>query len=520
MSRQQGSAGYADIMNAPSGTGFGNKPRITGDTEMVSRLTTPPPKPPSHTLEVLKSGTAQDSRPLGDGGNANSSVIVTLEDGTEAVYKPERGENWTASFANSDINQYLKNRQFSLAEREAFAFEVDSALGLGIVPETVLREEVDETHIDVDTSGGAYHAGGGGGYDSYEARQQYKSYQEKAQENAMDDVGQEMYQLFNEAKDEHAADIGRRADEMADIWNELVDEYPNLEAEREAALGVKEHPVLPMGSKPPFERRSLDTTPIDPLEILDEAEVDVSAKMSVRERDKVKEILRKRMVEDGADQLGDVDEDAAKEHLDYDSWLEDHSDTEARLYESKIQTFTEWRKDNGYNSSYSGSGSGSGGGFNRNDQAPHPKGGSFQHFMSDADSYGDITQEGGAKLAVLDYVIGSMDRHPSNLMFDGDNPVAIDNGYSMPASNNPDDFSFRSHGVRDWISNHGTVPEGLRSTLHDLATKTDWEALADRHPNMNAKERAAFLGRAEKIKTALETPDGLRQLWKRLDNTY
>ena len=131
-------------------------------------FTTPEPSKSTPTLEALKNSTVTDSRPLG--GGANASVIVTLEDGTEAVYKPERGENWTADFFNHDISNYITNRDFSLAEREAFAFEVDQAIGLGIVPETVLHEKVDETNIDdLDTSDDGS-GGGGGGYDSYEAR--------------------------------------------------------------------------------------------------------------------------------------------------------------------------------------------------------------------------------------------------------------------------------------------------------------------------------------------------------------
>jgi hypothetical protein len=122
----------------------------------------------------------------------------------------------------------------------------------------------------------------------------------------------------------------------------------------------------------------------------------------------------------------------------------------------------------------------------------------------------------GRKLAVLDFIIGTMDRHGANRC--SKRPaIAIDNGYSMPAADNVDDFKFRSDGVGEWLSSGQDVPSDLREQLHKAVTGTDWKALADRHPGMNSAERDAFLERAENMKIALQTEEGLRELWERLD---
>lgn len=511
--RGMGNANYADIMNAPTGAGFHNRPRGVDLPEIV-----PEPKPESKVLQHLKEGIAQSSRPLG-GDGANASVIVTLEysaignewQGTEAVYKPERGENWTASFTNTDIKRYIKNRDFSLAEREAFAYEVDTLLGLGIVPETVLRTNVDETNINVNTSDDG--GGDGGGYDSQELQSMYDQYKQDRLDSgeAYDNVGEEMERLYQAAREEHAEAIGHRAEEMADIWNEVVKDFPD-ESPYGTPEGLKEHPGLPMGSKPPFERKEL-LGELDPLEVLKEANVDVTAAMNSGEKKRVEEVLRKRLQE-GYQTLGDVDEAAAQEDLDRDDWIQNHDRTEGSLLDKQFMSFTEWRRDQGYGSGGSGGGSGE----DRNPDAPHPQGGSFQHFRSNAESYGDMSAEDGARLAVLDYLIGTMDRHGQNLMFENDRPVAIDNGYSMPATSGTDDFTFRSDGVGEWMSSRDSrnVPSDLRAQLHDAVTKTDWQALVDRHPSMNRLEREAFLSRAKNMKIALQTEEGLRELWSNL----
>lgn len=501
--RGGGVAGYASIMNAPTGEGFRNRPRA--NFYLPPALVTADSK----VLTVLKNGSVTDSRPLG-GGGCNSSVIVTMDDGTEAVYKPERGENWTASFCNGEISDYITNRDFSLAEREAFAFEVDTALGLGIVPETVLRERVDETNINVNTSGDD---DDGGDYygDSDELRSQYERYKEKALQSAYDDVGGEMDQLYRDAQKDHAKEIDNRAQEILDIWNEEAKDFP--ESPYGSGSVMREHPVLPLGSKGPFERRE-DKGVLDPIEVMDEANVDVEYKLNADEEKRVREVIRKKLAE-GYQEYGDIDPDRAEEHLDRDQWIENHQDTENRLLESKIQGFETWRQENHPR----GSGGG-GSGEDRNPDAPHPQGGSFQNFRGNADSYGDMNAEDGARLAVLDYVIGTMDRHPQNLMFENDRPIAIDNGYSMPGGmDEPDSFTFRSSGVSDWLSSWGSrnVPSDLRAQLHESMQRTDWQALADRHPNMSRDEREAFLGRTRVMTIALQTEEGLRGLWKGLN---
>ena len=231
--------------------------------------------------------------------------------------------------------------------------------------------------------------------------------------------------------------------------------------------------------------------------------------MSNEEKEKVRAVIRKRL-EEGYSELGDVDEDAAHEHLDYDDWMEQHQDTEARLIDSKILTFTNWRQQHGFDSDEGG-----GGGGVRNSEAPHPNGGSLQHFRSNADSYGTLSREDGAKLAVLDYVLGTMDRHGRNIMYEDDKPIAIDNGYSMPASDTPDGFQFRSDPVRGWLRGDTNVPQSEREPLLEALNKTDWQALVDRHPSMNSLEREALLGRVENMKEALRTDDGLASLWSR-----
>jgi hypothetical protein len=406
---------------------------------------------------------------------------------------------------------------------------VDSALKLEIVPETVLREVVDETNIDINTKAkGGMNSGDGQGYDSDQAREDYRDYQENAEEdareNAYEEAGDQMADLYHEAQKEHVSDIQERAKEVQEIWDEEYEAFRDQDAHgtRSAML---EHPTLPMGSKEPFERKP-DEGKLNPIEFLDEANVDVTDSMNEAEENKVRELIRAKL-KDGYSGFDEVDEDDAEEHLDRDKFIEDHADTEARIIDSivakNVQSYTEWRHDHGYNTSGTApSGSGSGSGPDMNPDAPHPQGGSFQHYRSDARKDGYLSASGGAKLAVLDYMIGTMDRHPNNLMYDGTEPVAIDNGYSMPAvpdGDPPDAFTFRSHGARDWASS-GTIPDATRTEILDSMSKTNWQAVMDRHPNMNALERKAFLGRVEKMKTALGTPDGLKNLWSGLNNMW
>ena len=518
--RGRGNANYADIMNAPTGTGFHNRPRGVGLPELPKSTTGSLSPEKEKTIQALKEGTVTDSRPLG-GGGVNASVIVTMDDGTEAVYKPERGERWGEGFANHEITDYITNKDFSLAARESFAFEVDTALGLGIVPETVLREQVDETNISVNTSGDDDYDGGGG-YDEDYAREEYEKYKEKMidDDSIMDEVGQRFEAKFDEAKKEHVSDLESRREELKEIWDELIKDYPE-ETPYGSQSQLRQHPVLPMGSVEGFERREkkiLDE--LNPIALLDEAKVDVSATMSDEEENRVRAKM-KEYLDEGYRQLGEVDEDEAKDHLDRDDWYQEHENTEAEIrdsvYGDKVKSFTAWRKSQGYRSD--GSYGGGGGGGDRNPDAPHPQGGSFQNFRSNADSYGDMSAEDGAKLAVLDYVIGTMDRHGANLMFENDRPVAIDNGYSMPGGmDTEDDFQFRSEGVDEWYhsSKSRNVPSELRARLHEAMEKTDWNALVARHPGMSADEKEAFLGRVSNMTIALQTEEGLRELWSNM----
>ena len=530
MERTMGQANYNDILNAPSGTGFKNTPQVKGSQAqaMLTRMNQEEKDrveaerqargTGSKKITVLKEGSVESSHPLG--GGTNTTLTVEFDDGTKAIFKPEGGENWGHGFANYDIEEYIRNTDLSLAEREAMAFEIGDALFKedNPVPETVHRTSVDGVDIDDVLSGsGDDYDEGGGGYDSDYARSRYESYREKAYDDVMDAVGDEMYGLYKEAKQEHADEIGKRAEELNEIWNEEVENFAANPAGTRSAL--IEHPVLPLGSKGPFERKP-DLGVLDPLEVLDEANVDVEYPLNTEERERVTAIIRKRL-EEGYSEFGDVDEEKAGEHLDYDDWRQNHEDTEGRLLESKIKTFTEWRKSAGF---HSDEGGGGGGGGVKNPDAPHPQGGSLQLWQEDFESYGwggsgSFSEADGARMAVLDYVIGSMDRHGSNIGFVEGRPKAIDNGYSLPAADDVDNFRFRSVAVADWkAEGHSmNIPETIRNPILEQLRKTDWQALVDRHPSMNEAERTALLGRIAKVTTALETPDGLYNLWKKLD---
>lgn len=498
MEKGGGRAGYSTLMNAPMGEGFHNRPRGVG---LPERPKTPPTL---RETPALTSGSVSDVKEKFDGG-VNASYLVEMDDEnhTKAVFKPEAGERWGHGFANSDIEDYITNTDFSLAEREAMASEVSFGLGFGeLVPETHHRTEIHAEGIDFEASDED-----SGGYDSAYAREQYDEYREKAQEAAIDAVGEEMYGLYQEEQKEHVTDIENRVEEVQEIWDEEMAAFVDPDAHG-SRTAMAEHPVLPLGSKEPFERLE-DAGTIDPIEFLDEAGVDVTSRMSEKEKEKVTELIRAKLKE-GYTGFDEVDEDKAKEHLEYDDWRENHEMTEDRLYQSKIQTFTEWRKSQGYESSQGG------GGGPINSEAPHPTGGSLQRFVEDLDNYGDLTHEDATKFAVLDYVLGTMDRHGGNLMFSGDKPVAIDNGYSMPASRNgPDNFTFRSKAVAEWLSEsrHHKVPPHVSEPVVEALNATDWEAMVKRHPSMNKQEREAFLGRVEKMKEALSYPEGLSSLW-------
>lgn len=124
----------------------------------------------------LHSGKLEDSDPIH--GSINSVKKITLRDGegneVEAIFKPASGESWTGEdVSRKEIEAYkeandvgtedieamieegelggygdpdepvretITNRDFSYADREAAAYELDEALGLGVVPPTIVRE--------------------------------------------------------------------------------------------------------------------------------------------------------------------------------------------------------------------------------------------------------------------------------------------------------------------------------------------------------------------------------------------
>lgn len=507
MERMSGNASLAAIMNAPLGTGFENTPRAANFTVQEH--------PYESKASALLTGTIQNTDPLG--GGVNSSFLVTLEDGTQAVYKPEAGELWARSgFTNSDISDYITNKDFSLAARETFAHEAGNALFGGPehnpVPETVLREQVGNFGLDLSSEENE-------DPDSYDQRQMYEEYkQEQLDGSAMDRVGQAMEERYSDAQEEHAKDIQNRADEMADIWNEAIKDFPD-ETPYGTPEGLVDHPVFPMGSKAPFRRGPIQAEQLDPLAVLKEADVDVSAPMNREERANVEAVLRKRL-EEGYQELGDVDQEEARNDLDRDRWIEDHADTEGRLMDEEIQTFRAWQEAQGY---------GQGGERSdgpKNPDAPHPNGGSLQKYV-ELNTYGALNAEQGAKMAVLDYVIGTMDRHESNIGWHRSGGpgtsvqvIAIDNGYSMPGGMpGPDKFTFRSKAVNQWQKRHdsGEVPEAIRGPILARLKATEWQSLLARHPGMSQDEREAFLGRIENMKEALSYSEGLSELWNDLN---
>lgn len=523
MERNMGQAGYADILNAPTGEGFKNRPRGID-------LPAIPPAQAEGVQDTPELATGEIDHVVRKlSGTANATYRVDMGNGVQAMFKPEAGERWGQGFANSDITDYITNTQFSLAEREAMASEVSVGLGLGrLVPETHLREQLDVPGVTGSGGGSSNYSNSdesGGGYDEDYAREQYDEYVQNQRDRVGNgdydgDVGEQMEANFQEAQREHAANIEKRAEELTEIWNEEVENFPDLDPTYGSESLLNQHPALPLGSLPGFDRKAPSKEVVDPLDILKAADVDVKGKLSREERDKVRAIIRAKMAE-GASDLGDVDEDAAEKDLDRDNWYEEHQDTEMRLLDSavekNIQTFDSWRHDQGYNS---GSGGG-GGGETRNHDAPHPNGGSLQDWIKGEDYPNDeVSFEDKTKMAVLDYALGTMDRHGGNLMFDspdGNTPVAIDNGYSMPSSN---DATFRSEIVQDWMNNesqHDDLSEAQRQPLLDALNTTDWKALIDRHPNMSRGEREAFEDRLDTLRQALTRPDGLAEAWRDKD---
>lgn len=586
---------------APQATGFENVMRVIGDPPVGKPGFTNTPnlvRPVAKVkpLTPLSKETKVTEVVSTDGG-ANTSAFLTFEDGTKAVYKPERGEQWPRSslggFTNDSIDRYMTNKKLSLAEREAMAYEVDQKLGLGLVPETIHRHE-----LDLDGVEGAENLGSSGSDNpsSGHLQTQYDSYREKAQEDAYNVVGEQMQSLFHQAKKDHAQDVKNRVEEVQGIWDDLVKDYPQARASDEESFDpakqpygsetqVRNNPVLPIENAEPITGElhylnhpafvpKFPKNPVDPMEILDEAEVGMDYKLNDREQQRVTELLKNKL-EQGYLRLGSFDTQAAQEHLDYYDWMENHSDTENNLLDQQIMSFDQWKKDQGVDSGEVSK--------VKNPEAPHPKGGSLQRFADGAgDSYAldNFSQEDHSKIAILDYAIGAMDRHGGNVLTkDTDNsPVAIDNGYSFPNAPGPDSFSFRSrptygwlrrtnpdlqdqlekvnekiyaaHGayrdetggseaqylsmekginglreqydkIQDQIAQGPPTPESVRTSTLAALKKADWNKFVTvDHPDMSKLEREGFLGRIHNLEEALQTPTGLAKLWKAQDQTY
>lgn len=87
--------------------------------------------PSTDALTVLAGGTLVPAGRMPWSSNATFLVNVDHDDGTDrpAVYKPVRGERPLWDFPGH------------LAAREVAAYELSAALGWGVVPETVMRED-------------------------------------------------------------------------------------------------------------------------------------------------------------------------------------------------------------------------------------------------------------------------------------------------------------------------------------------------------------------------------------------
>lgn len=472
---------------------------------------------PPHTptpRSILATGTPGDISELGGGANASILVDMTLDDGSEAkaVFKPEIGEMWKGSFMNGEINQLGQDgREFSLAQREAAAYEVDQLLGTNVVPETVHRQQLD---IDFDN----VHTENEDAYDEDELRHMYDEYRDEERQNiqdrgdAYDKVADQLYEQYGNEKESFVNKVEAHVDVVHDIWNELVEEgVGNDRAENDRKYGsVDKQPKFEgmTGAKMRGERSDA----LDPLDVLDEAGVDneIRRNLGREDRDAIRRVLRKKIEDEGYGELGDYDESAAKSKFaTYDDWRQDHEDTEMRLLDSAVESallsFTRWREQNGY--SIRG-GSGGSGIDVKNPKAPFPRGGSLQRFVSDLD-YGYPESSEQWKVAVLDYAIGALDRHGHNLLNSGGKAVAIDNGYSFPGWSNP---TFRSISM-DYVARQAgegspDMPEGIRKALLQNITTADWGKWLDSKTTMSKAEKTYFRSRIEELKELLQTPTG------------
>lgn len=81
----------------------------------------------SFATSTIKAGSETG---LGAGGGINTTFKVTMTDGSTGYYKPQSGE-----YGGGAKWGYTKG---SLAEREVAAYQLDKALGFGLVPETLM----------------------------------------------------------------------------------------------------------------------------------------------------------------------------------------------------------------------------------------------------------------------------------------------------------------------------------------------------------------------------------------------
>ena len=93
-----GSAIGGQFIPKPGSSALGGDEPSSGAQALAKVLT---PEAPDY--ETLQIGSVEHVVPLG--GGVNTTLLVTLENGTKAVYKPEVGEAWQLQFSNSDIGR-------------------------------------------------------------------------------------------------------------------------------------------------------------------------------------------------------------------------------------------------------------------------------------------------------------------------------------------------------------------------------------------------------------------------------
>ena len=67
------------------------------------------------------------------------------------------------------------------------------------------------------------------------------------------------------------------------MWNEEVEDFPDKEKPYGSESVLRQHPALPMGTQPGFERvEHVVAKVLDPLELLEEANIDVDGPLGRR----------------------------------------------------------------------------------------------------------------------------------------------------------------------------------------------------------------------------------------------